>query len=380
MQTLTQLAGALRRYDNIVRITISALRRDAEEGKAIRAEFADELQAALRNACEVLDAARAELSPTTEQSGEAVAEMWAVYFDGEGTRYSSGFVTPWKLYEHQEAAQAEVDSLSDLPGRYMARKVFIYTHPQTAPAVPDRWRDVVRDLVALARVVSIALDDSEERQGDEGRVHLIDSDNFDEVCGALDKLDELPDDKPGYTLGPAGKTEWALRRLLSSTPATAEDSSADQPAAAGPEEWRAAVAELFAIDGSGKMFDATRCIKARETLHAMLAAAPQPVQQLPSALADIAAERRRQVEVEGWTPEHDDQYGEYVLPCAAGCYAMYTLAYPAGDPPRPWPWAGDWWKPSADPRRNLVKSGALIAAAIERIDRAAMPQPNEGRA
>ncbi|MFC3247037.1 hypothetical protein [Chromobacterium piscinae] len=114
------------------------------------------------------DAARAELSLASGQSGEAVAEMWAVYFDGEGTRYSSGFVTPWKLYEHQEAAQAEVDSLSDLPGRYMACKVFIYTRPQHAAAVPDRWRDVVRDLVALARVVSIALDDSEERQGDGG--------------------------------------------------------------------------------------------------------------------------------------------------------------------------------------------------------------------
>ncbi|MGD1826920.1 hypothetical protein A203_16590 [Chromobacterium violaceum] len=202
MQTLTQLARAI-----------------------IAADRAGELTDELFNEFELaLDA--------TEQHGEAVVEMWAVYFDGEGTRYSSGFVTPWKLYEHQEAAQAEVDSLSDLPGRYMARKVFIYTRPQTAPVVPDCWRDVVRDLVALAQVVSIALDDSEERQGDEGRVHLIDSDNFDEVCGALDKLDELPDDKPGYTLGPAGKAEWVLRRLLSSTPATAEDSSVDQPAAA----------------------------------------------------------------------------------------------------------------------------------------------------
>ncbi|OQS40591.1 hypothetical protein [Chromobacterium haemolyticum] len=71
-----------------------------------------------------------------------------------------------------------------------------------------------RGLIALAQAVSIAMDDSEERQGDEGRVHLIDSDNFDEVCNALEALEALPDDKPGHTLGPAGKAEWALRGLL----------------------------------------------------------------------------------------------------------------------------------------------------------------------
>lgn len=33
-------------------------------------------------------------------------------------------------------------------------------------------------------------------------------------------------------------------------------------------------------------------------------------------------------------------------------------------------WDMQWWKPGS-PRRNLVKSGALILAEIERIDRAA---------
>ncbi|MNY70647.1 hypothetical protein D3C86_2088230 [compost metagenome] len=36
-----------------------------------------------------------------------------------------------------------------------------------------------------------------------------------------------------------------------------------------------------------------------------------------------------------------------------------------------WPWSEDWWKPSPEPRRNLVKAGALILADIERLDRAA---------
>ncbi|WP_230964803.1 hypothetical protein [Burkholderia cepacia] len=98
-----------------------------------------------------------------------------------------------------------------------------------------------------------------------------------------------------------------------------------------------------------------------------------PLITLTQAELDVITERRRQVEQEGWTPAHDDQYRDHELSCAAGCYAMYTLAYPAGDPPPAWPWAADWWKPTTH-RRNLVKAGALIQAAIERLDRAGVPQ------
>ncbi|WP_244139178.1 hypothetical protein [Burkholderia sp. BCC1630] len=94
---------------------------------------------------------------------------------------------------------------------------------------------------------------------------------------------------------------------------------------------------------------------------------------LTAAARDVLAERRRQVEQEGWTPAHDDQHGDHQMSCAAGCYAMYTLAYPAGDPPPSWPWSPDWWKPTTH-RRNLVKAGALIQAAIERLDRAGDPK------
>ncbi|WP_038769585.1 hypothetical protein [Burkholderia pseudomallei] len=90
--------------------------------------------------------------------------------------------------------------------------------------------------------------------------------------------------------------------------------------------------------------------------------------QLTNAARDVLIERRRQIEQEGWTPEHDDKCGDLEISCAAGCYAMYTLAYPAGDPPPPWPWATDWWKPTTQ-RRNLVKAAALILAELERLDR-----------
>ncbi|MFP3637281.1 hypothetical protein, partial [Bacillus sp. SIMBA_033] len=34
------------------------------------------------------------------------------------------------------------------------------------------------------------------------------------VCAVMDRLEELPDDRPGYTMDAPGKTEWALRNLL----------------------------------------------------------------------------------------------------------------------------------------------------------------------
>ena len=82
---------------------------------------------------------------------------------------------------------------------------------------------------------------------------------------------------------------------------------------------------------------------------------------------DVAAERRRQVKEEGWTPEHDDKHNDPArLANAAACYA--TGAAPAFGTDHYWPWDWKWWKPTTQ-RRNLVKAAALIIAAIEQIDR-----------
>lgn len=82
----------------------------------------------------------------------------------------------------------------------------------------------------------------------------------------------------------------------------------------------------------------------------------------------IAAERRRQVEVEGYTAEHDDGH-ESALARAAACYAMpirtALLPHEYGAPSA-WPWTREFWKPTPGDRvRELVKAGALIAAAID---------------
>ncbi len=41
---------------------------------------------------------------------------------------------------------------------------------------------------------------------------------FESLSAALDKIDELPDDQPGYTMEAGAKAELALRRLLAASP------------------------------------------------------------------------------------------------------------------------------------------------------------------
>jgi len=98
-----------------------------------------------------------------------------------------------------------------------------------------------------------------------------------------------------------------------------------------------------------------------------------------SVIDEIAAERQRQIDAEGWTPEHDDGHDRGELVEAAGCYVLHVNdsknVFPAGEPPPGWPWEADWWKPK-NPRHDLVRAGALIVAEIERMDRAAT-SPNE---
>lgn len=95
------------------------------------------------------------------------------------------------------------------------------------------------------------------------------------------------------------------------------------------------------------------------------------------AIQCIAEERRRQVYTEGWTAQHDDEHGQGEMTQAAVCYAMGRTRFgDAYGPEDLWPlsWDRSWWKPG-DYRRNLVKAGALIAAEIERLDRASSTAP-----
>jgi hypothetical protein len=89
----------------------------------------------------------------------------------------------------------------------------------------------------------------------------------------------------------------------------------------------------------------------------------------------IAWERARQVQEEGRTPEHDDGHDGQELAMAAATYLLCSdiervnlsaLGHEL------WPWAPDSPKVTGDRITNLVKAGALIAAEIDRLDRASM--------
>lgn len=96
----------------------------------------------------------------------------------------------------------------------------------------------------------------------------------------------------------------------------------------------------------------------------------------------IAAERRRQVEKEGWSAEHDDGHDIGELAAAAAVYALHASGVLNGEEladlfEAAWPWVLKDWKPGkpdeseADAMRCLAKAGALIAAEMDRRERAA---------
>lgn len=115
---------------------------------------------------------------------------------------------------------------------------------------------------------------------------------------------------------------------------------------------------------------------AENELAELLAAAPG--KEVPQAWHDVQAERRRQIEAEGWTPEHDDAHSHGQMARAAACYALAGSSAPNDGTAAllvslAWPWDEQWWKPSTA-RRDMVKACALGLAEIERLDRVAASQ------
>ena len=91
-----------------------------------------------------------------------------------------------------------------------------------------------------------------------------------------------------------------------------------------------------------------------------------------TAMDLIRAERKRQIEVEGWTPQHDDEHTDGSLLSAAtqyylsGTSARLTLREDGA--PIGWRWDAKWWKPKG-PQADLVRAGALCLAEIDRLRR-----------
>jgi hypothetical protein len=94
----------------------------------------------------------------------------------------------------------------------------------------------------------------------------------------------------------------------------------------------------------------------------------------------IKKERERQLNEEGWSPEHDDSHIDHEMAFAAACYALPKGIRDCIVNKKVklrewlWSWADNWWKPAKDGSidermRELEKAGALCAAEWDRLRR-----------
>jgi hypothetical protein len=103
-------------------------------------------------------------------------------------------------------------------------------------------------------------------------------------------------------------------------------------------------------------------------------------------IEQIAAERQRQIKIEGYDLAHDDEHADRELARAGAAYAYvaslgedirarfrswyeFLDTEHVGRTAILWPWGMHVFKPTS-PRRDLIKSAALIVAQIGVLDRA----------
>lgn len=144
--------------------------------------------------------------------------------------------------------------------------------------------------------------------------------------------------------------------------------------------------------------DLRRALTALETMEGGLAVTLTAPASTPAGFSleitgELWMERMRQALEEGFMPDDDiGRCEDLGLAASAYCYSaglrgeLREWVMP-GKPVRPpwgafvaatlrvlWPWDFAWWKPTAGEdgrRRDLVKAGALVIAAIEAFDRGA---------
>lgn len=87
---------------------------------------------------------------------------------------------------------------------------------------------------------------------------------------------------------------------------------------------------------------------------------------MKTGLELIAEERKRQIEVLGYTAQEDSKYTTELFQAACCYYAAHRIrALGDGTDPLPssWPWDEEHWKPSPNDRiKELIKAGALFQA------------------
>lgn len=84
----------------------------------------------------------------------------------------------------------------------------------------ERWANAINALLSVATAAYRAMDSSEERAnaiGGEDAEYIIQGNDFTALSAAMDEIDALPDDRPGYTLAGGARASWALRDLFTAS-------------------------------------------------------------------------------------------------------------------------------------------------------------------
>ncbi|UGR49347.2 hypothetical protein LSP16_23225 [Pseudomonas aeruginosa] len=241
---------------------------------------------------------------------------------------------------------------------------------------------------ALARVAELELKlDKSDYAYDNDRIHMRDL-----AARAIARAKVFDDGSDGADAESARSVVAILRELLAVGPAQAQHSvPGDIMRDAQRYRWLRDQQFYFSFSTENSDAGISSCTAGMSSRFKNLswvdaaidsAIAAAPGKEVPQAWLDVQAERRRQVEAEGWTPEHDDEHSHGQIARAAACYALAGSSAPNDGTAAllvslAWPWDQQWWKPST-PRRDLVKACALALAEIERLDRACIsqsPQP-----
>ena len=122
------------------------------------------------------------------------------------------------LLNHRSAGHYETSEfgLAVLNNEFAAQPV----QQPAAVVAQERWANAINALLSVATAAYYAMDNSEERanaSGGEDAEYIVQGSDFTELSAAMDEIDALPDDRPGYTLSGGARAHWALRDLFTTT-------------------------------------------------------------------------------------------------------------------------------------------------------------------
>lgn len=180
--------------------------------------------------------------------------------------------------------------------------------------------------------------------------------------------------KNSYWFHPQKGKLFSVIDILGSTPNTVQRVCVRSITDAEAIEMRIEAFEEHFIKPAGVLEDYIKTLEATGTVS--------------RGVTEIAKERTRHWEEEGWNRAHDDQHTEGELAKAGAVYAL-PIKLRSSSPTATegpglkigdyiWPFSNDWYKPTPENRvKELAKAGALMAAEIDRLKRIKVFRVNE---